>query len=434
MTGRRRSALPKGITGAEARALLASCDRRRAPGRRDYAVLVTLLRLGLRASEAAALRLEDIDWRAAEVTVHGKGSRDERLPLPADVGEAIAGYLVRGRRPAGTARSSCALSRRPGRSAAAGSRTSSAGRVACGPAADRRAPAAAHRRLPDGRGRRAAARDRPGAAPPSLESTANYAGSASPGCATLALAWPGGEGMSGLAGHVEDYLRLRRALGFKLRFPGQVLPALAAYLEAAGATTVTAELAIAWAGQPAGRAPGRLVAPAGRRPRIRPLPQDHRPGRRDPARRDLAHGSLPARQPVIFADGDIARLIAAARMLNPPLRAANSEAMFGLIAVTGLRLGEAIGLDRADAGLETGLLTIRSTKSGRDRLVPLHPTVTSALAGYARRRDQLRPHPATPGSSSPPSARQSLGSCRPGIRAAHRPPGPAHRGPPAPDS
>jgi site-specific recombinase XerD len=97
VTGRRRSALPQGISRSDARALLASCDRRRALGRRDYAVLVTLLRLGLRASEAAALTLEDIDWRAAEVTVHGKGSRDERLPLPADVGEAIAAYLVRGR-------------------------------------------------------------------------------------------------------------------------------------------------------------------------------------------------------------------------------------------------------------------------------------------------------------------------------------------------
>lgn len=97
VTGRRRSALPRGIGRAEARALLASCDRRRALGRRDYAVLVTLLRLGLRAGEAAALRLEDIDWRAGEITVHGKGRRDERLPLPADVGEAITAYLVRGR-------------------------------------------------------------------------------------------------------------------------------------------------------------------------------------------------------------------------------------------------------------------------------------------------------------------------------------------------
>jgi integrase/recombinase XerD len=97
VTGRRRSPLPRGISQASARALLASCDRRRPAGRRDYAALVTLLRLGLRASEAAALTLDDIDWRAGEITVHGKGRRDERLPLPADVGEAITAYLTRGR-------------------------------------------------------------------------------------------------------------------------------------------------------------------------------------------------------------------------------------------------------------------------------------------------------------------------------------------------
>ena len=97
VTGRRRFPLPRGISRADARALLAACDRRRRTGRRDYAVLMLLLRLGLRAGEAAALTLEDIDWRAGEITVHGKGRRDERLPLPADVGEAIAGYLTRGR-------------------------------------------------------------------------------------------------------------------------------------------------------------------------------------------------------------------------------------------------------------------------------------------------------------------------------------------------
>jgi integrase/recombinase XerD len=97
VTGRRRFPLPRGISRADARALLAACDRRRRTGRRDYAVLMLLLRLGLRASEAAALTLEDIDWRTGEITVHGKGRRDERLPLPADVGEAIAGYLTRGR-------------------------------------------------------------------------------------------------------------------------------------------------------------------------------------------------------------------------------------------------------------------------------------------------------------------------------------------------
>lgn len=97
VTGRRRSSLPRGIAEDAAAALLGSCDRRTAIGRRDYALLITLLRLGLRRGEAARIRLEDIDWRAGELVVVGKGGRRDRLPLPADVGEAIAAYLTRGR-------------------------------------------------------------------------------------------------------------------------------------------------------------------------------------------------------------------------------------------------------------------------------------------------------------------------------------------------
>ena len=97
LTGRRRSTLPQGISPRDARDLLRACDRRQAAGRRDYAVIMTLLRLGLRAQEVANLTLDDIDWRAAEIVVHGKGNRDERLPLPTEVGEVIVGYLQRGR-------------------------------------------------------------------------------------------------------------------------------------------------------------------------------------------------------------------------------------------------------------------------------------------------------------------------------------------------
>ncbi|MEW6470703.1 MAG: tyrosine-type recombinase/integrase [Actinomycetota bacterium] len=97
ITGRRRSSLPRGIAKHEANALLAACDRRTAIGRRDYALIITLLRLGLRRGEVAALRLDDIDWRAGELVVVGKGGRRDRLPLPEDVGAAIAAYLGRGR-------------------------------------------------------------------------------------------------------------------------------------------------------------------------------------------------------------------------------------------------------------------------------------------------------------------------------------------------
>jgi integrase/recombinase XerD len=129
VTGRRRSSLPRGITRADARALLDCCDRRSALGRRDYAMIVTLLRLGLRASEVAGLRLDDIDWRTGELVVRGKGARQDRPPLPDDVGKAIASYLERGR-PAGGRREVFLRARAPFGSIAAGT-VSSTVRRAC---------------------------------------------------------------------------------------------------------------------------------------------------------------------------------------------------------------------------------------------------------------------------------------------------------------
>ena len=89
--------LPRAISAADVGRLLGSCDRRRPAGRRDFAILTVLARLGLRAGEVAALRLGDIDWRAGELAVHGKASRQDRLPLTQEVGEAIAGWLHDGR-------------------------------------------------------------------------------------------------------------------------------------------------------------------------------------------------------------------------------------------------------------------------------------------------------------------------------------------------
>jgi site-specific recombinase XerD len=93
----RLSALPRGLSAAEIERLLGGCDRGTATGLRDYAVLSLLARLGLRGAEAAGLQLNDIDWRAGEIAVTGKGSRTERLPLPASAGEALAAWLTGGR-------------------------------------------------------------------------------------------------------------------------------------------------------------------------------------------------------------------------------------------------------------------------------------------------------------------------------------------------
>jgi integrase/recombinase XerD len=96
---RRLAGLPKGLDPDQVRRLLASCDRSTANGRRDFAVLTLLARLGLRAGEVAKLGLDDVDWRAGEIVVHGKGRTVERLPLPTDVGDAVAAYLRGGRPP-----------------------------------------------------------------------------------------------------------------------------------------------------------------------------------------------------------------------------------------------------------------------------------------------------------------------------------------------
>jgi integrase len=93
----RLASLPAGADPATVAALLASCDRSRPSGQRDFAILALLARLGLRAGEVAALRLDDIDWRAGTVVIHGKGGRIDQLPLPPDVGEAVAAYLRHGR-------------------------------------------------------------------------------------------------------------------------------------------------------------------------------------------------------------------------------------------------------------------------------------------------------------------------------------------------
>ena len=93
----RDSGRSRALEAGEVRRLLASCDRRTASGRRDFAILTVLSRVGLRANEVASLTVDDVDWRAGEISVVGKGARRDRLPLPVDVGEAVAAYCQRGR-------------------------------------------------------------------------------------------------------------------------------------------------------------------------------------------------------------------------------------------------------------------------------------------------------------------------------------------------
>jgi site-specific recombinase XerD len=91
------TSLPRAMNPTSVKALLGSCDRRTVKGRRDLAVLTVMARLGLRVSEVAALELADVDWRGGQILIRGKASRVERLPLPVDVGQALADYVQRGR-------------------------------------------------------------------------------------------------------------------------------------------------------------------------------------------------------------------------------------------------------------------------------------------------------------------------------------------------
>ena len=137
----RLGSLPRALPAGDLTRMLKSCDRRRPLGRRDFAVLSLLWRLGLRAGEVAALQLHDIAWRAGELTIRGKGNRSDRLPLPVEVGEAIAVWLERGR-PACEATSVFVHARAPHRALSPGG-VSMIVRRACGRAGV--APAGAHR-------------------------------------------------------------------------------------------------------------------------------------------------------------------------------------------------------------------------------------------------------------------------------------------------
>jgi integrase/recombinase XerD len=198
--------------------------------------------------------------------------------------------------------------------------------------------------------------------------------------------------MSGLQAHVNEYLRLRRALGFKLKEDERLLGQLVCYLEAAGAETLSTELAVQWARLPDGVHPNhwskRLRVARGFAAYLHTL---------DPATEIPPPDIFPHRRqratPYLFSDADICRLMAEARRLRHPMRAASYEALFGLLAVSGMRIGEALGLEREDVDLDAGLITIRKAKGDRERLVPLHPTSTDALRRYASARDRLCPTP-----------------------------------------
>ena len=201
--------------------------------------------------------------------------------------------------------------------------------------------------------------------------------------------------MSRLDPALSDYLRLRRSLGYRLERAAKLLAQFTAYLDMIGADTVTIEAALAWATQPVGGSTswwaGRLTVVRGFAAYLHTL---------DPVHELVPTDLLPDRghraTPYLYADADIAALMAATATLRTAHRGATYETFLGLLAVTGMRVGEAIRLDRTDLDSSDGLLVVRTSKFGKSRELPLHPTTVAALHRYLRRRDRPRPVIPTP--------------------------------------
>jgi integrase len=201
--------------------------------------------------------------------------------------------------------------------------------------------------------------------------------------------------MTGIRQAIDDYLTVRRALGYKLEDHQWLLAGFASFLEAAGASTVTTSLALAWATLPENTLPSwhaaRLRVVCGFARHLQAL---------DPATEVPPAGLLTGRHrqavPYLYSQDQISALMAATAWLRPALHAATHNTLIGLLAVTGMRLGEAIRLDRPDLGATGGTLTIRDSKFAKSRQIPLHPSTLGALAEYGQRRDQRFPWPGTP--------------------------------------
>jgi integrase/recombinase XerD len=203
--------------------------------------------------------------------------------------------------------------------------------------------------------------------------------------------------MSALRTALHDYLAVRRALGYKLRLEGRLLSRFVDFAERSGAEYITTELALNWATQPVNAQPSQW---ANRLAMVRRfarycLPNDPRTVVPPP---DLLPHHYRRVAPYIYSDEEIIRLLKAARQLpsTTGLRPHTFATLFGLYVATGLRANEALRLVRDDVDLANGVLTIRDTKFGKARIVPLHPSTQRALQRYAKIRDRLCHDPGTP--------------------------------------
>ena len=193
---------------------------------------------------------------------------------------------------------------------------------------------------------------------------------------------------------LKDYLDIRRSLGYRLQKAEGLLRNFVAFLQAEGAPYITRELALRWATQPAKAEPSTW---AGRLGTVRRFAIWH--SAIEPRSEIPPTGLLPYRYhrkpPHIYSDEEIEKLLRRTQQLPSPkgLRAHTYTTLFGLLLVTGMRVNEALGLDRLDVDLKLGIVHIRRTKFGKSRYVPVHPSTVEALKKYAESRDHIFPAP-----------------------------------------
>jgi integrase len=195
--------------------------------------------------------------------------------------------------------------------------------------------------------------------------------------------------MTDLRAAAAEYLAIRRSLGFKLRDYDRLLEDFIGSLEASGTETVTVQSALTWATSVTGTSPkrcgDRLGAVRGFARHLHGF--DHTV--EGPPPYLLVYRQLRPR-PYLYSAADIARLVRVASALRPAFRGLTYETVFGLLATTGMRVGEALRLDDGDVDLQTGVIEITDTKFNKHRLVPVHASVLAALRHYVEVRDEQR--------------------------------------------
>jgi integrase/recombinase XerD len=202
--------------------------------------------------------------------------------------------------------------------------------------------------------------------------------------------------MSAIEQHLREYLQLRRTLGHKLEEAHRLLPRFVAYLEVHDIEFVTIKAALAWSLER--QVPLGSVVPAHRMMVVRGFAR-YLSGI-DPRTEVPPAGTIRQpqrwRRPFIYSDADVLAMIEQARVvIAQPLRSATYQTLIGLLATTGLRVGEALRLDRGDLDQAEGVLRIRESKFGKSRLVPLHASTVEALEHYNHTRQELLPEPST---------------------------------------